>query len=1060
MFLQYHNYYFLKSILIFILLSISFCAFAQKPSLVFHKISTDDGLSENTVRSIIEDHNGFIWFGCEDGLNRYDGYDFKIYKPQDENVYSITSRSIKFLYVDKKGNLWILTGDGINIYDSHLDQFYNYKNNRYAALKKLKGDIASITEDAEGNVWIATVNDGLHKIEALNKPSIRFKVPFTDDSKFFNFVKAESDSTLFVGTRDGLLRFNTRRKFFEDLRFVYGRGYEVRNMLTVNPGTAYMSTSKGLKIIGNNSLIKEYKHNPFDPNAINGDNIVNVIPYNGDNFLIGIDGGGLDYLDVKSQVFYHYAEEVSSPNINCVYKDTKGDVWVGTFLNGINYSNITTNLFVLKKNNAYSNLGIKKGIVSSFLKDSQENLWICTDGGGIYKKAKATTEYINYEAGRKGLTSNVIIDAVEDTNGDIWFTSYGGGLYCYNHKSDSFKNYLSDPFDSTSLFNDQTKALCLYNGNIWLSGYGAGIAVFNKATGKFKRYGRNKNNKGALQSDWIQTFLVDSKGVLWLGSFNGLSRYNENTDNFTTFLFRSNQTKNLDEINSILEITEDRNGKLWLGTAGKGAICFDKEKHTYVNYTMKDGFSDNFIKSIIEDDHSNLWFSTNNGITKFNLSTKQIKAYTINDGIPSCSFFFNSKYKDWNGIIHFGTNIGFLKLDPSMTSENTRIPPVVMTSFEIFNEEVSLHTENSPLSADISETKAITLSYAQNTITFHFAALNYNSSRNNKYAYYLEGFDKSWFMVGDQRSAKYTNLNPGTYVFKVKGSNNDQVWNEEGVSVKIIITAPFWKTWWFVFAMVLFALLILYLIYIWRTSVIRDKNISLEKLVKERTNELEEANQRLETFVYKASHDIKGPLKSIIGLTTIGQKDVKDEMAKTYFDHILHSTKKLDSLLMDLLMVTKVRQTELIKEVIDFEEMVGEILSSFENLPNYKTINITTEVSILNDFSSDKKMLHSVIQNLIENPIKYQDPTKSQSFLHIKINVNKAGHAELAFKDNGLGIKQDIQKNIFDMFFKANEKSNGTGLGLYIVKSTVEKLKGTIRLESEEGKGSTFYVNI
>lgn len=1049
----------MKQFLVFCLFLVSFCLFGQKPSLVFHHISVDDGLSENTIRATIEDQKGFIWFGCEDGLNKFDGYEFKIYRNDNSNLYSISSRNIKQLYLDRQGRLWVLTSSGLNLYDAVKDIFYSYKNDTHIALKPLSGDIGGIEEDSKGNIWVSTVDHGLYKIESLDKPALKIATPFNDNSKHLSFLIQDSDTSLLVGTRDGLLRINTRSYLFSDLRSFYGRGYEVRSILIDKDHAVYLSTSKGLKIINRVGKMREYVYDANNPQGINGDNLVNIVPYNDGNYLVGIDGGGIDYFDVKKEKFYHYVDELSSPNINCLYKDSKGDIWAGTFLNGVNYSNATTNLFVLKKNNQYSDYSIKKGIISCFLKDAKQNFWITTDGGGLYKQAKGSEKYKQYEAGYKGLSSNVIISMIEDQN-YFWLTTYGGGLLRYDPKKDEFKQYKSDPANSQSLFNDHTKALCIYQGNLWVSGFGAGIGVLDKSTGLFKNYKHDDLNPRSLPSDWVQTFYLDRQGILWLATFKGLSRYNPATDDFTTFSFKNKLSKNHVDINSIIDIIEDRKGNFWLATTGNGVVCFDKYKHTYINYTTENGLSNNYIKAIIEDDRSNLWIASNNGITKLDLMNRKIKAYTIKDGIPPCSFFFNSKYKDEHGIIYFGTNKGFLKIDPSMTGENKRIPPVLITKLELFNEVVVPGGKGSPLKVDVSETEKITLPYHQNTITFQFVALNFNSSRNNKYAYFLEGFDKKWFMAGDQRVAKYTNLNPGTYVFRVKGSNNDNLWNEKGASIIVTITPPFWRTWWFVSICILLLLFLLYLLYIWRTRVIIKKNLLLEEVVKERTVELEEANQRLETFVYKASHDIKGPLKSIIGLTTIGQKDVHDEMAKTYFDHILHSTKKLDTLLMDLLMVTKVRQTALLVEKIDFEEMVRDILLSFENAPGYDRMNITTEIKTYADFYSDKKLVHSVLQNLIENPIKYQDPEKKKHTLHIKITVLKNGQAELMFKDNGLGIKKEFQQNIFDMFFKANESANGTGLGLYIVKTTVEKLKGTIRLESEEGKGSTFYVNL
>jgi signal transduction histidine kinase len=397
-------------------------------------------------------------------------------------------------------------------------------------------------------------------------------------------------------------------------------------------------------------------------------------------------------------------------------------------------------------------------------------------------------------------------------------------------------------------------------------------------------------------------------------------------------------------------------------------------------------------------------------------------------------------------------------IDPRLTGKNMYVPPIVITELKIFNQVMHPRLPDSPLKNHISHTKSITLPYNKNSLTFEFTALNYNSSQNNKYAYFLEGFDKEWLYT-NERNATYTNLNPGKYVFKVKGSNNDNVWNENGVLINITITPPYYKTWWFNFIMFISLLFLLYFLYTWRTRRITNENIRLEDIVVQRTSELKEANEQLETFVYKASHDIKGPLRSIIGLTTVGKKDVKDEVAINYFDHILKSTLKLDTLLRDLLEVTKVKQATIKPEKINFKELVNEAISRFENLPGYSKLKINVDLKEKGDFYSDKKLLYSIIQNLIENPIKYSDPTKEINTLDINITVSEKG-ADLIFKDNGIGIPTDYQKKIFDMFFKVNESSNGTGLGLYIVKTTVEKLKGTITIESITGQGSTFYVKL
>lgn len=1044
-------------VLFFIVCTSQYVA-GQKPPLVFHHLTVADGLSENTIRAIIEDEKGYMWFGCEDGLNKYNGYEFKIYRNELNNPYSISSRNITHLFTDSKKRLWVITSNGLNLYDPLLDIFYNFNNNKYAALKPLSGNIEGITEDEEGIIWVTTRDNGLYKIVSLDKVPKRLSPPFEDNCKHLDFLIPENDSTLLIGSWDGLFRFNKRTEKFTDLRPQYGRGYEVRSIYKDEKQNLWVSTTEGLKIISKNGSLTRIEHDDKNSNSLGGNNLNNVIPYKKDIYLIGIDGLGIDMYDIKKQVFYHYSDELSSPNLNSLYMDSKGDIWAGTYLNGMNYSNTTTNLFVLKKNDPNSNRSIHRGIITGFLKDKRNALWVSTDGGGIYRRNEGEENIIHYEAGKKGLTNNVIITIMQDKENYLWFSSYGGGLYKYDPALDSFFVYKNTPLDTTSLFNNFTKSMTDYNDRIWVCGYGGGMSLLDKKTNKFKNYLHNNNYHTSISTDWVHTFYIDRDSTLWLGTFDGIGRYNKETDDFKNFYLKNVSSNNHVDINTVIDILEDSKGNLWLGTMGGGLVWFDRKTGKHYAYTLeKNGLSNNCIKSIVEDNIGNLWLATNNGITKFNIATRKAKAFTVKDGLPHCSFYFNAKYKDESGKIYFGSNNGYLVIDPMMTGINSFIPPIVITKFKIFNEQISATSVHSPLTKDISETNEIILNYDQNSITFEFAALNFNSSQNNQYAYWLEGFDKTWFYSNNQRSATYTNLNPGTYVFRVKGSNNDNIWNERGAYIKIIITPPYWKTWWFNLITILLALGLLYLIYIWRTSLIRTKNILLEKTVRQRTSELEEANERLETFVYKASHDIKGPLKSIIGLTVVGQKDVQDETAKNYFDHILKSTRKLDNLLMDLLQITKVRKTTLQLEKINFNEMVAGVLTSFENFPGYDKMKISIEIKENVPFYSDKKLLNSIIQNLIENPIKYQDTKKPVNILDIKISVTKK-MTELIFSDNGVGISKDNQKYIFDMFFKANENANGTGLGLYIVKTTVEKLQGSITLESEPGKGSTFTV--
>jgi ligand-binding sensor domain-containing protein/signal transduction histidine kinase len=1051
--------YFIVSI--FLSFFIPFDLSAQKPGFIFQNLGLDDGLSEGTVRTIIEDKRGFMWFGTVDGLNKYDGYKFTIYKNIRSDKYSLSNSSIRGSYADSKNRLWIITRDGLNLYDPIKDRFYNYKCSVYPALADLRDRIEDISEDNKGNLWVVAGREGLFRIESLEMPTERFLPESKDD--FGNLVVAKPDNkgNIWIGTWDGLMKFNIKNKQFIDLRLKYGRGYQVNHIHIDNTGNIWIATTQGLKIINKlTGELEEYKHDPLNYESLNGNNILKVIPYKDGNYLVAMDGTGIDYFDVKTKTFSHYTHEnaqLSSNNITSFYSDSKGDLWAGTFLNGVNYSNSSTNLFALVMNNPYSDRAIKNGIITHFLKDSKSNFWITTDGGGLFIKMKGNETFNNYKLSQneKGPSSDAIIDILEDEKGKIWLATYGGGLNLFNFKDSLFKTYWHDPLNPHSVCSNKLRGLARYNNKLWVGSYGTGISTLDEDSGKFKHYSHDKSDTTSILSDWIHKIFKDHEGNLWIGTFDGLCRYLPETDNFKSYRFDMNN-KSADK-NYINDIFEDSQGHLWIATGGGGLILFNSHTDTFEDYTIEDGLSNNTISSILEDDRSNLWLSTSNGLTKFNTASKRGVPYTIKDGAPSVTYFLASKYKDESGKLYFGTNKGYLLINPLMSAINKIIPPVVLTEIKLAHSVVHAGGKDSTLNKHISETKKISLSYDQNAFTIEFAALNFNNSKKNKYAFKLEGFDKAWNYVGDQRTATYTNLNPGSYIFRVRGSNNDEVWNKEGTFIEITIIPPLWLTWWFVTLEIIGSLIFLYLLYWFRSKSIRNKNLLLEKVVRRRTQELKESNDRLETFIYKASHDIKGPLKSIIGLTTVGEKDVSDPVALNYFQHILKSTKKLDLLLSDLLQLTKVKKVVLQKEKINFREMISEAMSSFENLPGYDKMKFNIEINQTSDFYSDKKLLSSIIQNLIENPIKYKDESKEFCKLNVKVIV-KDGEAELIFADNGLGIPEEYQTRIFDMFFKVNDNSFGTGLGLYIVKTTIEKLEGSIRLESSAGVGSTFYI--
>ena len=1041
--------------------------FAQKPSISFQHLRLAVGHSENTTRFIKEDAWGYIWIGSENGLNKFDGYNFTTFKNEFKNKYSISNSDCKEGLLDSKGNFWISTRAGINLYDPVHNRFYNYFSDKYKCFTNLDYDIEDLTEDEYGNIWMVAGSDGLFKISNLNALPENFVNPSNDNSKKLYTITPDGNNNLWVGSRDGLLRFDIKTNTYHDMRALYGRGYQIRKILyEENKNRLLLSTNDGMKIIDlKTGQMKEYKNDKFNSTSLNGNNVIQIINYNNGNYLVGIDGGGLDYFDSKKEIFYHYTSDnegqLSANNVTSVFKDSKNNIWLGSFMNGVDYSSANTNMFSMIRNNPLSESSLHKGIVTNFLKSKNGDLWVSTDGGGLYKKNKGSDEYNSFNPVplKYDFKKYAILDLAEDKEGIIWMATYGGGLVSLNPQNFAIEVFSKENNKLNSLTTNNIGSLEIDSiGNIWFTGFYSGVTIYNKKEKKFKHYRHDNADPNSVLSDWTHSVFLDSKGTIWLSSFKGLNRYNPASDNFIAYNF-SSPLYSYKECNYITDIIEGSDGNLWLATMQAGIISFNPNKGAYAIYSTKQGLSSNSVKALIEDNNKDIWIATYNGITKFNIPTKKATPFTIQDGTPPYLYYARSKYKDEKGRIYFGNSKGYLLINPTLNNKNNSIPPIVITGMKIFGKPLDDYFANPDSNIHISFLKEIKLNYSQNEIEINYAALNFTNSQRNQYAYMLEGFDEEWKKVGSQRSSKYTNLDPGDYIFRVKGSNNDGLWNETGAVLHIHISPPFWKTWWFILIEVVALLSILYFIFKIRINRIRLKNETLEKTVLKRTEELRLSNEQLETFIYKASHDIKGPLRSIIGLTTIGQKDVKDEASLVYFEHILRSTTKLDNLLADLIELTKVKEAKLTKEKIDFRELINEALLKFEHFEGYKKVHFTILVKDTIGFYSDKKLLYSIIQNLIENPIKYRDPKKDNSYLDIEVTVKEL-YAELKFSDNGIGISKEIQGKIFDMFFKAHERSKDTGLGLHIVKTTVEKLKGTITVESEAGEGAVFVVRI
>jgi len=1058
--------------------------YAYRPQIEFKHLKVQDGLSQSWVKSIRQDHQGFMWFGTNEGLNKYDGYNFTVYKNNPEDKNSISNNGIESLHEDKSGNLWIGTENGLNLYDRENDRFiYNTdfsriritdfleledgrlfltsRNENYALyLYNPKNDsiisfwhdeknehslssnaLTSILMDDYGNIWISTL-DGLNLLDTLNYKFIHFR----NDKKNKNSISDNNITSLYMDSKNRL----------------------------------WIGTYTGLSLLKYNkeapekSIFFNYKYDENNKSSISNGVVMDIIEDKEGHLWIGIENGGLDIIDLhtfqeNNCIFYHYRynpddnTSLSYNSIYSIYEDRNGSIWVGTYGNGINMYNKLTRKFMHYKQEQNNTNSLNNNYVNALLEED-DCLWIGTDGGlNLFnKKNKTFKHFVHDPRNNKSIGSNSVCAIKRDSKGNLWIGTWAGGLNLFNSQTNTFTRFKHDANDSNSIgSNNMFSILEDRDGDLWIGTMGGGLNLFNYKNKTFKIYINDDYDEHTLSDDWVRTLFESSYGEIWLSSSMTVELFDKETDKFIHFSHDRNDIKSIsyDGANMFFQ---DSKKNLWIGTVG-GLNVFNREDSSFSHYQQKNGLPNNQINGILEDDHGNLWISTNKGISKFVNGINRpenpvFKNYDVSDGLQGKEFRPRSFCKGKDGRMYFGGKNGFNVFHPDSLKDNPYKPPVIITQFLLFNKDVPIGTEDSPLKKNISVTKEITLSYKHSVITFKYAALNFIAPEENQYAFMLEGFEKEWNYVGKKREATYTNLDPGTYIFKVKGSNNDGVWNEEGTSLKIIITPPFWKTLWFRLSMIILMTVSGYTVYRIRVRNIVAYGRKLEIKVAERTQDLKESNKELDNFAYIASHDLKTPLRGINQLSSWILEDyskVLDKKGKENLNMLRERTKCMNNLIQGILEYSRVGRTEGKAKKIDLNELLEDVIDLLAPPDNIKII-IENK---LPKYKADRTLLSQVFQNLLSNAIKYMD--KPEGIIRVGC-TKKENEWTFSVYDNGPGIEEKYWEKIFKMFqtLKTSPSDESTGIGLTIVKKIIDMHKGRIWIESSVGKGTIFYFTL
>jgi signal transduction histidine kinase/ligand-binding sensor domain-containing protein/class 3 adenylate cyclase/ActR/RegA family two-component response regulator len=1055
----------------------------------FERLSVEQGLSQNTVQRILQDRKGFLWFATQDGLNRYDGYDFVVYKPDPQNPQSLSENWIESLYEDRAGTLWIGTKTGgLNQFDPETETFRHYQHDPANPRSVSSNHILAIYEDRSEVLWVGTAN-GLHQFDRATGTFRRYQSdPENPNSLSHNSVSCiyeDSFGVLWLGTwGGGLCRMDqaeggtpTFRRYQYDLQNPQSlRDNWVRSICEDRSGALWVGARRGVSRLSREDqdmgIFRHYQNDLQNPQSLSSNNVYSIYEDRSGELWIGTLEGGLNRFDRATETFQHYKHDPQNPqslsinDVFSIYEDRAGGLWIGTRA-GVNQLDRATARFRHYQHDPKNPRSLSDNSVWSIYEDHAGNVWIGTLQGGLNQFDRATGTFRHYQndpENPNSLNNNSVWAIYEDHAGVLWIGTKGG-LSRMSRESRAparFRNYKSDRNDPRSLSSNWVASIHEDPSKevLWIGTWNGGLNRFGRASETFKHYRHDPKNPQSLGADGVWLIYEDRSGIFWIATEFGLDQFDRATETFRHYQHDSKNPNSLSN-NAIWSIYEDRAGVLWIGTRA-GLNRFDPQTETFKNYREKDGLPNEVIYGILEDDHGNLWLSTNKGLSKFNPETETFRNYDVRDGLQSNEFNADAAFRNRSGEMFFGGINGFNVFHPDSVKDNPYVPPVVITALKRYNTDVAEGVaipENG-----ISVKPEIKLTYKDDILVFEVAALNFRHSAKNQYAYKLEGLNDRWIQLGAKREITFTNLDPGDYTLRVKGSNNDGVWNEEGTALKITITPPWWETWWaYTFYGLLFVGSILG--YIRHKTQAQAKELALrnKQLEQERqvTERLRQVDKLKDAFLANTSHELRTPLNGIIGLAESSLADpaaAHSEKMGANLDMIIVSGKRLASLVNDILDFSKLKthHLELQQKPLDIRVLTDLVLKFSAALLAGKKLILKNEIpQDLPPVDGDENRLQQILHNLIGNAIKF---TESGS---VTVSAaEKNGVVEVAIADTGIGIPPDKFDTIFQSFEQVDasisREYGGTGLGLAITKQLVELHGGTIRVESEVGQGSTF----
>jgi signal transduction histidine kinase/DNA-binding response OmpR family regulator/ligand-binding sensor domain-containing protein len=1079
----------------------------------FSHFTINNGLSQSLIYSIAQDSTGFMWFGTKDGLNRFDGYEFKIFHHDPFDSLSIADNAISALFTDSKGRLWIGTMNGsLDLYDSRKNRFSHYLKENIG-----RGNINAITEDPSGNIWAGIYGNGIFKLQFnkanhSNQPDTvlhYFNKPGDNTTLNNNLVIdvfADKQGGIWTSTIEGLfqyakpngteLRFSAPQEQILKVKktFIpYGAKFDLSQaepipastfklggarFLEDNEDRIWMAAPAGLFLLNQNEK-KLFYFDPVMPGLIQGNvrsickNTFRGNAAQANSVWMGfVSGAGvMDTKNFTLQLFLHdpgYSKSLLPGSILCIFKDHSGSIWFGTSGSGLSEFDTHATLFPMPEyHTADGNLRTEDLSVRSFL-DTKKYLFIGTQSS-LMMADKSTGLMSPVMLENNQLWSNLIFSMVDADTESCWIAA-NSGMFLYNYKKHS-RDFFSTGIQSNGQVDN--RIFKLYKdkqNNLWcLTPYS--LSFFDTRRKTFKHYFFDHRPVNGFTEPTFGDIYQTPDGNFWLGTGDGLLYFDTTTKKFTRYITNTADPNSLSftAVRCLLPDPKDPKKFLWVGTAGGGLNKLDLSTKKFKHFTEKDGLPNNVIYGILSGEKGNLWMSTNKGISMFDPATKVFVNYDINAGLQSNEFNSGAFYKNSEGQLFFGGINGFNAFTTRNIKGDNYFPQLAFTGFSLFNRPVSIGDKDSPLEYAITETKKIVLPYSDNIISFQVAALDFSDPERKQYAYKLEPSNTNWVQMGSSRLITFSNLEPGNYTLRVKAGSLNGQWNETGISLNLVILPPWWKTWW---AYLLYFCIVVVLLYFLRRYELRRihlrNRLKVERMESHKLKELDHLKSR---FFANISHEFRTPLTLIMGPVEDLLKTGNAEEFKKILPEVHRNSVRLLQLINQLLDLSKLdakryRINTSREDIIPFAK---QIVHSFYSMAERKNIALKFEVDgalekKLQDgatkFYFDEDMIEKIITNLLSNAFKF---TGDSGSIHVcmKTAEQQEDFLELSVKDTGIGIPPEKLAHIFDRFYQADDSDErryeGSGVGLALLKELVELLQGEVSVKSETGKGTAFF---